>query len=773
MLKSIRLFGLGWLVIVLVGVVYYQFVLWGKIPVPADTLVGAYYPWLDEKWGYITGVPVKNPPISDVFSQFFVWKYLGVEYLKQGWLPLWNPYSFAGTPFLGTYHSAPFLPFNILLFLPKYSGWAVFIMGQTMCACVGMYVLLRQWVKSGISAVGGAIVFGLSGLMTTWTEFGTGVWSASMLPWIIWGVVKYNSTKKYRYLVGVAIFFGCLFLAGHAQLSLYSSVLFGCYVLICNRELMWLEKIKLGIFWGLGAGMGAIALLPSVDTATLSVRAAEAYSRTFNYGLSQIGDIMRLLVADFYGNPTTYNHWGAASYHEQSSFLGSLSVVLIVTILISGYWRRVKFWLVVFGVSIFLAFDNPVTRLLYSLPLPFLTYSSASRTFFVTSFAGAILVGFGLDWYIDSDSFRRKLKWAIVGLLGMIGIGLLCLGGGDQANTHLKIAFRNSLMTIGLLVSALVLAQIRLQRRWLVWIIVVMIFFDLSRYFWKYNPFVDSKIVFPSTPVDNFLTKNIGEYRIARIDREIMPPNTWVYYHLQSVEGYDPLALENYARVFNMINKQNYQNGLSRYMELSDYKSKWLDALGVRYFLAVKRDEKGRIPGNTFSEAVLNTGYPRVFESKNSVVLENNQAKERAFFVKRVVNVDSKSSLVEHISQKDFDPTTDAVVIDSKSANIAGVSSAKILDYSPNRVVVKTEGEGGFLVLADTYEKGWQVKVDGRLEKLYEVDGALRGVWVDAGSRTVEFWYLPRAFMIGAVLSSLSAISLLMVGMVTSARRRW
>jgi len=47
----------------------------GFVPVPADTLVGSYFPWLDYKWGFTVGVPVKNPPISDVFSQFFIWKH--------------------------------------------------------------------------------------------------------------------------------------------------------------------------------------------------------------------------------------------------------------------------------------------------------------------------------------------------------------------------------------------------------------------------------------------------------------------------------------------------------------------------------------------------------------------------------------------------------------------------------------------------------------------------------------------------------------------------
>src|SRR5687767_15019671 len=92
------------LLVSLISLLYYQFLVFQKIPIPADTLVGAYFPWLDYKWGYAVGVPVKNPPISDVFSQFFPWKYQIVDLLKQGIWPLWNPLSLSGSPILATYH---------------------------------------------------------------------------------------------------------------------------------------------------------------------------------------------------------------------------------------------------------------------------------------------------------------------------------------------------------------------------------------------------------------------------------------------------------------------------------------------------------------------------------------------------------------------------------------------------------------------------------------------------------------------------------------------
>src|SRR3989344_3032274 len=106
-----KLFRSAWPVLLLVFIAvfaYREFIFLGKIPLPGDTLVGAYYPWLDSKWGYPVGVPVKNPPLSDAFSQFFLWKNLNIDLIKQSLVPLWNKYEFAGTPHLAAYHTAPF-----------------------------------------------------------------------------------------------------------------------------------------------------------------------------------------------------------------------------------------------------------------------------------------------------------------------------------------------------------------------------------------------------------------------------------------------------------------------------------------------------------------------------------------------------------------------------------------------------------------------------------------------------------------------------------------
>lgn len=755
----------------LIAAVYYQFFLFGKIPIPADTLVGAYYPWLDYKWGYPAGVPVKNPPISDVFSQFFLWKYLSVDIIKSGSWPLWNPYSFSGTPLLATYHSATLLPANLLLFLPKYFGWGIYIFGQTLLAALGMYLLLGKYVKDGISRIAGSLVFSLSGLMTTWTEFGTGVWAAAALPWIFFCLESYLGTKLIRYMVFLNLGFVWLFLAGHTQLTLYSSLL----LLVFLVFKLWKKQISLRssglpiIFWLLAVVISSFQILPTLDLSNLTIRADEIYSSTFNFGLNQIYDFIRLFAADFFGNPTTYNYWGSVSYHEQTIFLGTLTLPIIIPLLLK--FRKKIFWSGVFLVSLFLAWDNPVTAWFYSLPIPLLTYSSASRIFFITSFSAGILMALGLENLKEDEQFRSLVRrWTLV----LIGILVLFLAGATIQSTkqNFLISLKNSAVPISLL-GILFSALFNFKKKWVLYIIVGLLFFDLGRYFLKYNPFISQDLIFPTTPTLEYLKNQPWNFRIARADWEILPPNTWINYNLSSVEGYDPMALLNYAKLFNIINGDNYINRTTRYVMLRNYPSKYLDSLNTKYFLAIKRERKEATNSGLLNPQILKSNYKQVFEDKNSIVFENPDVKERAYFVPQVTSVSNQNELIKMISQKDFDPTKKAILVGNINGNF-GIGEVTINNLSSNLIQINTKTkEAGFLILANTFEKGWQLQVNGTPAKLYEVNGALQGFEVPVGKTKFELSYWPKSFERGLILSGAGLTGLILISLYAKLKRIW
>ena len=79
-----------------------------------------------------------------------------------------------------------------------------------------------------------------------------------------------------------------------------------------------------------------------------------------------------------------------------------------------------------------------------------------------------------------------------------------------------------------------------------------------------------------------------------------------------------------------------------------------------------------------------------------------------------------------------------------------GSGTATIVEYTPDRVRIDTDGNGGVLVLTDTWAPGWQAAVDGVPTPIHRVDGAFRGVAVKDGAHEIVFRYVSVADHDGA-----------------------
>lgn len=89
--------------------------------------------------------------------------------------------------------------------------------------------------------------------------------------------------------------------------------------------------------------------------------------------------------------------------------------------------------------------------------------------------------------------------------------------------------------------------------------------------------------------------------------------------------------------------------------------------------------------------------------------------------------------------------------------------SAEVTRYEPNRVDVRTKADDAtLLVLSENHYPGWRAYLDGRPVGVLRVDYNLRGVHVPAGEHEVRFVYRPKSLMVGAAVSLLTALGLLL-----------
>ena len=144
-LPELRLHDTKWPLIIIVAVWFVfssPYFLQNKVPYPSKYQVTFFSPW--SYYPEFAG-PVKNNAMPDVIDQIYPWKYFTIQSLKNGQIPLWNPYSFAGNPHIANFQSAVFSPFNLILFLqPFYFAWSIFIFIAPFLAAFFNYLFLRE-----------------------------------------------------------------------------------------------------------------------------------------------------------------------------------------------------------------------------------------------------------------------------------------------------------------------------------------------------------------------------------------------------------------------------------------------------------------------------------------------------------------------------------------------------------------------------------------------------------------------------------------------------
>ena len=92
--------------------------------------------------------------------QFIPWREFAIDTLRQGHLPLWNPWLGMGAPLIANYQSAVFYPPNWILFLtgPAW-GQSLLVLFHILWTGVGMLLLVKHLNMSRLAQAIAALSF--------------------------------------------------------------------------------------------------------------------------------------------------------------------------------------------------------------------------------------------------------------------------------------------------------------------------------------------------------------------------------------------------------------------------------------------------------------------------------------------------------------------------------------------------------------------------------------------------------------------------------------
>ena len=764
--------------IFLTVIFFWRFFFKGHVPIPVDFTVGTYFPWLDYKWGgFGAGVPVKNPLLADVPSLIYPMRILAMDIVKGGEFPLWNKLQFAGYPLMATFQAAVFNPFNVLfLFFKNHVAWSIEIILQPLLSLSFTYIFLKSLGLKRTSSLLGSIVYAFSGFNMIWLTYGIHGFVASTIPLLLFLVNKIIVSDKlywkilFSFSVALQIFFG------YPQLTIYSVILIGAWTIIRDFK----KVIPILIFGVLGVLLASIQLLPGYELLKNSQRVVEGVSGGDSVAFLQFNQLINLLIPDFYGNPATYNYWGVGNYTNLVGYSG----VVAITLVLATFLKQQKNRIVLFFKGVL------VLSLILALPTPLkLGAATATRILVLFNLSVAVLAAFGFE-FLRKNKFNGfwKMSAFVLGALltifvsiyyrfWQVGKGLLYYSNSPEISilnvwkVHLNISLRNTIFPI--LVSFSLLAAYFLWKKFNIksakYFIFILIIFELFRFGWKFTPFSDPILVYPSTPVlDKLTEKKDSQFRIAEGDT--IPISMWMPFNLEALSGYDAVYPLTIAKYISVLNSNNPAAGaMGRYGSAENFNSRLFDLANIKYALALKRndlaipDEKGLV-----SYKYRNPKFEKIYEDKSVAILENKESLPRIFFVSKwEVIKDDQENLTKLIDPK-FDLKNEIILSDdfsefNKSERLPKYE-IKNVEYKNNSLSLDiNSNQDGFLFVSDTYYPGWEVYIDNNLGKIYRADFTFRAVPVSKGGHNMVFIYHPKSFRIGKFVTLFSFLTLLVI----------
>lgn len=406
---------------------------------------------------------------GDNAIQNFPLRVFSGELVRQGHLPLWNPYIWSGNPLLGGLNAGSAYPFTLLFsVLPATAAWVLNLLGAYWAAALGLYALLRQFRLAPLAALLAAVTYAFGGAMVGqlvhlpivqgmgWIPFM--VLAQVRLAWVVFQTGPPSQDEAgpaaaepspegteraaaggspWPWVTLLAASIGAILLTGEprsmaeAELVATPMALWlalrrypGVRVSLRQRG-SYLGHSVFGATWAVA--LGAVQLVPGWAFITASQRSSETFSFVGAGSLRPSWSVL-LLVPDLFGGNGVWHQpafFNGYNLPEVTGYVGLLPLVALVVLVGRSIGRRrdrraLEYapWilLAVFGGLLSFGEFTPLGHALSDIPF----YSQVrlpSRSLGIVDLALAVLFGFWVDSLLaargapDSRASRRRVRW--------------------------------------------------------------------------------------------------------------------------------------------------------------------------------------------------------------------------------------------------------------------------------------------------------------------------------------------------------------------------
>lgn len=765
---------------------FWPVTLGGRTLIPFDNLY-TFQPW--QAFVEQMGVTVpQNELLSDLLLENYAWKTFIVQALREGQIPLWNPYLFAGVPFLAAGQHSALYPFSLLFYtLPIAKAYGYFTVLHLFLAGLFMHIYVRIIGVGRLGSFIAGVTYAFSLFMIVSVDFPMVIAAATWLPLILaateLAVRSQEGEAPKRspipYVLGGAIILGIQFLAGHAEMSYYVLMVSAFYA-ACRLGILWLRGrqtrrvLTLGLYLAgmvtLGAGLGAVQLIPFYELARVNFREASANYQEIIGWAYPLRQVMTFLIPDFFGNPSHHTYldivtrqltsvtqnfrgepvntifWGIKNYVEAGSYVGLLPILLALVAILRRKDRYTWIFASLAIISLLLTFGTPLYALLYYLLPGYKQLHTPFRWVFPYTVSMAVLAGLGVEclgkgvqkgfrtWrsFLSPRLIGWIAFWAGVGGLAVLVLVLLQpgpfigladrfltrsdLAQGAFANGQVLLSYewRNLCIFSLFLMAAggvirLSYCRLNLPRPWQahgVWKLLAIIVLCLD-------------LLVIAAGFNPAVDPSLAEFT---------PPTVSF---LQDDDELYRLAS------FNAPGEKTFNANVGMYYRLHDIRG--YDSIIPKQYAEFMGliEEQGELIYNRIAplyrydsldsplldllnvkyvmttQHIPNPGYTLVYDQE-VLIYRNDDYLPRAFVVYEAKVVEDEKTLLQDLP--DFDPRQSVLLEEQPPQEYLGLPAPEehntpevnFREYSINQVIVEVEmPRRGWLVLADSYFPGW------------------------------------------------------------------
>ena len=745
---------------ILAGVNYLP-VLLGKIPFPRD-MVLQFPAWAgfarSEGWQ-----PYAD--IGDLVTSFYPFRAIASRSIREGTLPLWNPYFQAGAPFQADSQSSLFYPLNFFYYvLPLPIAWTVCLMVRMFLAGVFTTLFVRSIGGTRAGAVFSGITFASCGFITAWQGQPLGD-AAIWLPLIGYAVHRLHTDHSKVSMSLVAFSFAMPVLAGHPETAAHltlagaSMALAWCVVSVPHRgryssAAFLLSFALAGI---LALGLASIQVIPTLEWLRQMDEALQ-----LNWPGLPWRQALAWVSRDVIRGPNSAGVW----IPEGAAYVGMIGLLAASLAPFHKARRFVALLTAMTVLSAGIAYGIEPLRWLVS-HIPVIAGLKNSRMILIASFGMAALGGLGISALENESAFPSRRRLMALFFLGIAFVVTFLLVYRLQAVTQFKVEFtRRPSFSRALLVLSLVPIVWRLhgglRGRLFPIIACSLAAFDLVTFSYGYMGFAKPDEIFPPAPAFDFLAKQNDpmRFRIAQIGLPYSA-NANIIYQSSSADGYE--VCPTLPRIFALDFTENRWDGIQFIPErVLNSRDRRLDMLNLKYFiLNPNAPEFKQFTVAERFRLVFNNGYVAIFENKSVL--------PRAFAVPAsgVEVIYARKDQLERLRNRSFDPERSVIL--SAPLRLAGTSGepasplfksqVELTNGQMNELAFHAQAsEPAVLVLSQTYYPGWKATVDGQEVPVFPANLALTGIPLPAGVHDVRFVFQPLSFRVGAALTLMSVM---------------